>query len=60
MAVGAVIDKCGFETGLDSRDFTFVNIGFLAFARRSFDIQVKEALTIDHCHAQLFFLSCID
>ena len=60
MPVGAVIDKCGFEAGLDARDFAFVDIGFLAFARGSFDIQVIEALAVDHRHAQLFFLSCID
>ena len=58
--VGTVVDERGFEARLDARDLTLVDIGFLAFARGSFDIQVKEALAIDHRHAQLFFLSCID
>ena len=60
MPFGTVVDERGFEAGLDARDFAFVDIGLFAFARGSFDIQVIEALAVDHRHAQLFFLSCID
>ena len=60
VAAGAVIHKRGLETGLDARDFSFVDIGFFAFASRGFDIEVVQTLAIDHGHAQLFFLSCID
>ena len=60
MAIGAVVYKRSFETGLDARNFSFVYIGFFAFASRCFDIEVVEQLAVDHRHAQLFFLSCID
>ena len=60
MPLGTVLDERGFETRLDARDFALVDVGFLAFARGSFDIQVIKALAVDHRHAQLFFLSCID
>ncbi len=60
VAVSAVIDERGFETGLDARNLAFIDIGFFAFASRCFDIEVVKALAIDHRHAQLFFLSCVD
>ena len=60
MAVGTVVDERGLETGLDARDLSEIDVGFLAFASRCFDIEIVEALAVDHRHAQLFLLSCID
>jgi hypothetical protein len=60
MAFSAVVDKRRLEAWLDAGYPAFVDIGFLAFACGSFDIEVIEALAVDHRHAQLFFLSCID
>ena len=60
MAIATIVDKRGFEAGLDARDLSFVDVGFFALASRCFDIEIVEALAIDHRHAQLFFLSRID
>ena len=56
----AEIDESRFETGLDACDFPLVYVGFLAFAACQLDIQVIDALAVDHRHAQLFLLSRID
>ena len=60
MTFGTVVDKRGLEAGLDARDLSFVDVGFLAFASRCLDVEVVKALAVDHRHAQLFLLSCID
>ena len=60
VTVGTVINERGFETWLDARNLALVDIGFFSFARRCFDVEVVKALAVDHRHAQLFFLSCID
>ena len=60
MSICTVIYERRFETGLEACDRTFVNIGFFAFASRCFDIEVVKTLAVDHRHAQLFFLSCVD
>ena len=60
MTLGAVVYERGFETWLDPRNLAFIDVGFLTFAGGTFDIEVVEALAIDHRHAQLFLLSRID
>ena len=60
MPVCAIVYERRFETGLDARNLSFVDVAFLTFAGRCFDVQVVQELAVDHRHAQLFFLSCID
>ena len=50
MSLGAVIDECSFETGFDSGYFAFINIGFFLFSGGNFDIEIVQALAIDHGH----------
>ena len=56
----AVIDEAGLERGLDARDSSFVDVGFLLFLGRYFDGKVEQLLTINQRDAQLLLLSCID
>jgi hypothetical protein len=44
----AVIDKSGFEAGLDARDDGFVDIAFLLFLGGRFNVEVNEFLTINN------------
>ena len=60
MALGAVVDERGFEARLDAGDATLVDVGFLRFAGRYFDIQVVDSLAVNQRDAQLLFLSCVD
>ena len=60
MSIRAIINERRFETGLEAGDCAFIDIGFLAFASRCFDIEVVQSLAVDHGHAQLFYLSCVD
>ena len=59
MTVGAIIDKCCFEAGLDSCDLAFVNIGFLLFSCAVFNIQIIELLAINHRDAHFFSVRSI-
>jgi hypothetical protein len=47
VALGAVVDEAGFEAGLDAGDAALVDVGFLLFARRNFDVEVVQLLAID-------------
>ena len=47
MALRAVVDKAGFERGLDPRDPTFVDIGFFLFLGLQLNTQVIKFLTIN-------------
>ena len=47
MALGAVVDKRGFETGLDPRDDALVDVAFSLLFRGRFDVEVYEFLTFD-------------
>ena len=60
VTVGAEVYESRLETGLDACDLSFVDIGFLSLATCQLDIQIEEALAIDHRHSQLFSLSRID
>ena len=40
MALFAVIDKTGFERGLNARNNAFVNIAFTLFTAGSFNINI--------------------
>ena len=60
MALGAVVDEARFETRLDARDATFIDVGFFLFLGGYFDIEVVDSLSINQCNSQLFFLSCVD
>jgi hypothetical protein len=59
MAVGTEIHKRSFQTGLDTGDAAFINVGFFLFTRAGFNVQVKQSLSIDQSYAQLFGVSCI-
>ena len=60
MALGAVVDEGGFEAGLYAGDPTFVDVGFLGFPGRDFDIEVIDSLAINQRNTQLLFLGCVD
>ena len=60
VALRAVIDEAGLERGLDARDSSFVDVGFLLFLGRDFDGKVVQLLAINQRDAQLLLLSCID
>ncbi len=60
MPLGPVVNKGGFEAGLDPRDAAFIDIGFLLLAGAGLDIQIEQALAIDQGNAQLFWVSCIN
>ena len=60
VAVVAVIDKGGFEAGLDAGDDTLVNIAFALLFTGGFDVEINQFLTIDDGNAQLFGLRCIE
>ena len=60
VAVGAVVDERSLEAGFDAGDAALVDVGFLGFARRDFDVQVVDPLAVDQGYAQLFVLSCVD
>ena len=60
MPFGTIINKGGFETGLDAGYFAFVDVGLTLLAVGGFDVQVIQFLPIDDRHAQLFGLGGID
>ena len=60
VAIGAVVDERSLEAGFDAGDASLVDVGFLGFARRDFDVEVVDPLAVDQRYAQLFFLSCVD
>ena len=60
MTIAAVIDKGGFETGLNAGDFGLIDIGLFLFPDAIFDVQVVEFLPIYQGDTQLLFVSCID
>ncbi len=60
VTLGAVIDENGFEARLDAGDDGLVDIGLFLLARRGFDVDVVEFLTIDKRDAQLLGVRRID
>ncbi len=60
MALCAVIDKTGFERGLNPRDPPLVDIGFFLFLGLQLNTQVIKLLTINQSDPQLFLLSGVD
>ena len=60
VAFRTVIDKAGFERGLDARDSAFVDVGFFLFLGRYLDGKIEQFLTINQRDSQLLLLSCID
>ncbi len=60
VAILAVVDKTGFERGLDARHHGFVDIALALFAPFDFDFVVEEFLSIDDCQPAFFSLRGID
>src|SRR5690606_7194802 len=60
VAVGAEVDEGRFEAGLDPSDLAFVDVGLLLLASAGLDVEIKQALAIYQCDAQLFGLSCVN
>ena len=60
VAFGTVIDKGGFETGLDAGNDTLVDIAFALFLTGGFDVEIDQFLTVDYGDAQLFSLRRIE
>jgi len=56
VAVVTVIDKGGFEAGLDAGDDTLVDIALALFLAGGFDVEIDQFLTVDDGDAQLFSL----
>ena len=60
MAFGTVVNEYGFERGLDTRDFGFVDIAFALFLASVFDIEIDEFLSVYNGNAQFFCLRCVE
>ena len=60
MPVFAVIDKTGFQRGLDPGDDGLVNIALALLATFNFDFVVEEFLSVDNGQAAFFRLGGID
>ena len=60
VAVFAVVDKAGFERGLDARHDCFVDIAFALFAAFDFDFVVEEFLSVDDGQAAFFCLGGVN
>ena len=60
VAVGPVIDKCGFEAWFDSSDTCFVDTGFFLFPADIFDVEVVEFLSVDEGNPDFFGLRGVD
>ncbi len=60
MTLGAVINKCGFETRFNTGNFAFVDVRFFLFVSWAFNIQIVQTLPINEGDTQLFLLSCVD
>ncbi len=60
MTLGTIIDKGGFETGLDAGDSTLVYVAFFLFAKGVFEVQVEKLLAIHKGHPQLFGVGGVD
>ena len=56
VTLGAVVDKGGFEAGLDAGDDTLVDIALALLFGRGFDIEIDQFLAVDDGYAQLFSL----
>ena len=56
VAVAAVFDKGGFETGFESGNACLVDIGFTTLALLHLDVEIDQTLSIDDRNAQLFAL----
>jgi len=60
VTVGAVIDKTGFETGLDAGDDGFVDVALALFLACGLDIEVDQLLAIDDRHPEFLRLGGIE
>jgi hypothetical protein len=60
VALAAVVDEGGLEAGFDASDAALVDIGLLLFARRNFDGEIVELLSVNEGDAQFFLLRRID
>jgi len=60
VAFSTVIDKCRFEAGFNTGDFTFVDIGFFLLVSGAFDIQIVQTLAVNKGNALLFLLRCVN
>ena len=54
VSFGTEIHKSGFETGFQSGDSAFINIGFFLFAGSVLDVQVIQSLAIYECNTKFF------
>jgi hypothetical protein len=60
VAVFAVVDKAGFQRGLDARDDGLVDVALALLAPFDFDFVVEEFLSVDDGQAALFGLRGVD
>src|SRR5207248_2456155 len=60
VAVGAVIDEAGFETGLDAGDDGFIDVALALFLAGGFDVEIDQLLTVDDGHPKLFRLGGVE
>ena len=60
MALGTIVNKRRFETGLDAGDDSLVNIAFFLFLGGQFDVEVNEFLTIDNRDTEFLGLCRIE
>ena len=58
--VSAVLDECRFQRRFQAGNAAFINVGFLLFFGRPFDIDIVKRLAVDDRDAQFFCLRRID
>jgi len=56
VALAAVIDKCGFQAGLDTGDDTLVDIALALFLAGGLDVKVDELLSVDDGNPERFII----
>ena len=56
MTISTIINKGGFEAGLDAGNDAFINVALALLFGGGFNIEIDELLSVDDGHAQLFSL----
>ena len=56
MTISTIINKGGFEAGLDAGNDALINVALTLLFGGGFNIEIDELLSVDDGHAQLFSL----
>jgi hypothetical protein len=56
---GAVVDKSGFQAGLDAGNDRLVNVALFLFLGGRLNVQVNQFLTVDNGNTEFLGLCCV-